>query len=48
MNVKRTVRVISSDPPSLKLGTPDSQNLYKIINFEEMVSFLDLNDFFDR
>ena len=42
MNVKRTVRVI----PILKLGTPDSQNLYQIINFEEMVSFLDLNDFF--
>ena len=42
MNVKRTVRVISS----LKLGTPDSQNLHQIINFEEMFSFLDLNDFF--
>ena len=41
MNVKRTVRVISS----LKLGTP-LQNLYQIINFEEMFSFLDLNDFF--
>ena len=42
MNVKRTIRVISS----LKLGTPDSPNFYQIINFEEMVSFLDLNDFF--